>query len=116
MTLDPEDLAAIRAMMLELLSDSRPPAPWLDVKGAAAMFNVGDDWVYRHAAELGARKVGNRLRFKITDLEAAAPCLGSWRPPQAATPLPTPKAAGRPTRRMGAQPPLLPILGAEVPR
>jgi len=35
----------------------------------AAYLSMSTDWCYRHAAELGARKCGNKLRFSIPEID-----------------------------------------------
>jgi excisionase family DNA binding protein len=44
--------------------------PLLTVEQAAAYLGMGCGFVYRHAAALGGRKVGSRLKFTLTDLSA----------------------------------------------
>lgn len=64
--------------VLELLGEAARPRPWLDVAAVAAMLDVEPDFVYQHAARLGARRLGDgpkpRLRFRREDVEAALPC------------------------------------------
>lgn len=39
--------------------------PWLDAKAVAELLGVERDWVYEHAAELGASRIGSGLRPRL---------------------------------------------------
>jgi hypothetical protein len=64
---------AVVTRVLEVLSEerrsarARRPMPWLDAQEVARQLGVSRDWVYEHANELGASRVGAgprpRLRF-----------------------------------------------------
>lgn len=53
----------------------------VDVAAVAAYLNVDRSWVYAHADELGARRLGSgpkaRLRFSLEDVDAAVTCSGN---------------------------------------
>jgi hypothetical protein len=75
--LSPRELLLVDAIaerVAELLrpESSRPSVKLVDAQTVARALGVSDKSVYRHAAELGAVRVGRRLRF---DLERA---LASW--------------------------------------
>jgi hypothetical protein len=68
-SLDPEDVEAIAARVVELLLD-RPPlaSRAADAATVARELGVDRDWVYAHAEELGAARLGGprgRLRFDL---------------------------------------------------
>ena len=64
---------AVVTRVVEVLSEerrsprARQPMPWLDAQEVARQLGVSRDWVYEHANELGASRVGAgprpRLRF-----------------------------------------------------
>jgi hypothetical protein len=74
---------AIAERVAELLRDDDAPAPHRLVSAAevARELNVGRQWVYEHADELGARRLGDgprgRLRFDLETVRAASVCLTS---------------------------------------
>jgi hypothetical protein len=80
MTLDHEDIEAIaeRAAhrVVQLLEQPSPGAyQLLDPKELAAALNVSLDYVYAHAADLGAMRLGDgpkaRLRFDLQTAQRA---------------------------------------------
>ena len=54
---------------------------WLDAQEVAERLGVSREWVYEHADELGARRIGNgrrpRLRFPAHSLDRLANGLGA---------------------------------------
>lgn len=72
---------AIAERVAELLRDDDAPAAHRLVSAAeiARELNVGRQWVYEHADELGARRLGDgpraRLRFDLETVRAASVCL-----------------------------------------
>lgn len=99
--------------VVELLAD-RPLMPsWLTPADVATLLAVDRAFVYEHAADLGARKLGDgpkaRLRFRLEDVEAALPCLESRGSQERATPSAKPKQRRRSTTRLGTGASLLPI-------
>jgi DNA-binding MurR/RpiR family transcriptional regulator len=99
-SLEPEDVEAIARRVAELLAD-RSQTRLVDAIELAAALGVSPTYVYRHARQLGARRLGDgpkaRLRF---DLEQARSALiGAVQRsagPEAAAAIP---AARRPHRR-----------------
>ena len=67
MTLDDDDLEAIAQRVARLLPHTPPAPPRLvDAATLAAMLGVERDWIYAHATQLGAIRLGGptgRLRF-----------------------------------------------------
>jgi hypothetical protein len=94
--LAPRDIEAIAQRVRELVREDLLPARYVDAAALARQLSVDRDWVYAHATELGAIRLGGpcgRLRFdlqRVIRLLAEDP---SDAPPQ------QPKAARRMTRR-----------------
>jgi hypothetical protein len=85
--------------------EARPTRAWLDAQEVARRLGVSRDWVYEHADELGASRMGSgprpRLRFPRQLLDFH----GKERTPTEAT--------KPPTKRRGSQPTgLIPIHGS----
>jgi hypothetical protein len=92
--------------------------PLVDAATLAGYLDVERSFVYEHADELGARRLGSgpraRLRFSIAEVDVRlSACSGSR---ESSAPDPAPAAASRPRarRRMGTSVPLLPIRGRET--
>lgn len=74
---------AIAERVAELLRDDGGSSEHRLVSAAevARELNVGRQWVYEHAEELGARRLGDgpraRLRFDLETVRAASVCLSS---------------------------------------
>lgn len=45
-------------------------SPVLDKRQAAAYLGVSRNWLAQHSAEIGPVRYGNRLRFRVADLQA----------------------------------------------
>lgn len=76
-TLTPRELLLVDAIaerVTELLrpSETQEPGELVDARTVARALGVSDKSVYRHAAELGAVRIGRRLRFDL------ARALASW--------------------------------------
>lgn len=88
MTLDEEDIEAIAVRVARLMGSTRPTGlSLLDPKELAAALRVSVDYVYAHAADLGAMRLGDgpkaRLRF---DLHTARQAMRARKqPPRQAT-------------------------------
>ena len=71
------------ALARELPESASPRASLVDAAQLAAELGVSRDWVYEHAGELGALRLGNgpkaRLRFDPVAARAALACWGSER-------------------------------------
>jgi len=78
MTLDPEDIESIAARVAELLREQQPSASRLaDAAEVARELGVDRDWVYEHAEELGAARLGGargRLRFDLVRIRRDLAC------------------------------------------
>lgn len=88
MTLDDEDIEQIARRVAELVGSAhaQPGPRYVDAGDLARMLGIERDWVYAHARELGAIRLGGprgRLRF---DVGRVAEALGR------------PDAASRPAR------------------
>jgi hypothetical protein len=76
--LDPRDVEAIARRVAELTDAGRRAAPpavrYVDAAEVARALGVERDWVYAHARELGAIRLGGtqgRLRFDLGDVTRA---------------------------------------------
>jgi hypothetical protein len=103
MTLDPEDIESIAARVAELLREQTPSTAsrLADAAEVARELGVDRDWVYAHAEELGATRLGGargRLRFDLVRIrrDLACPDDAGSRPATARRPRRQP-----PTRRRG---------------
>jgi hypothetical protein len=72
--LDPDDVERIAVRVAELLRTDPPPEParLADAAAVARLLSVDRDWVYAHASELGAIRLGGahgRLRFDLRHIE-----------------------------------------------
>jgi hypothetical protein len=79
MTLDAEDIESIAARVVELLRDkaASSPARLADAAEVARELGVERDWVYAHAHELGATRLGGdrgRWRFDLTRIRRDLAC------------------------------------------
>jgi hypothetical protein len=74
MRLDPDDVEAIARRVAELIDSALTAAPavrYVDAAKVARALGVERDWVYAHARELGAVRLGGpqgRLRFDLREL------------------------------------------------
>lgn len=104
MSLVPEDVEAIARRVAELLAD-RSQTRLVDAIELAAVLGVSPTYVYRHALQLGARRLGDgpkaRLRFDLEQARSAL--LGSVQRSAASDAAAAIPAARRPRRRR-AQP------------
>jgi hypothetical protein len=117
--LDPQAIEAIARRVVELL-DRRGlsgGADLVDAAGLARRLGIERSWVYTHAIELGAVKLGAgrkpRLRF---DPQVAARMLHKvGEGPAADPPVRSGKRAGQPRRDRRSEVPLLPFAGQDDP-
>jgi len=111
--LDPQTIEAIARRVVELLEKrGLQDRELVDAVELARRFGIERSWVYSHAIELGAVKLGSgakpRLRF---DPEVAARVVQEWGKSRAADPpARSGKRAGQP-RVSGGRAELLPIWG-----
>jgi hypothetical protein len=112
--LSPETIDAIAHRVVELLQEGNPqPNKLLTAAELAQRFGVSRYWVYEHANQLGAIRLGEgnrgRLRF---DMQVAADAMNTRTRPATAQPTPAPKRRpGRPRKQPPSSIPLLPYLG-----
>jgi len=111
--LDPDDIEQLADAIAERLAQrlrEQPPTRFVDAATVARVLGVKRNWVYEHARELGAVRLGGaqgRLRFDLHEIEERLARLPADAEPTAAKP-PAPK---RPPARAGKRPvPLLPYL------
>jgi hypothetical protein len=87
----------------------------VDASAVAAFLGVDRSYVYEHAAELGARRLGSgpraRLRFSLEDVNRAVSCFATRESWEARTPVVEPKRRRRKTGGLGSDVELLPIRG-----
>jgi hypothetical protein len=117
--LPPETIEAIAQRVAELLQEAREPRAagslMVDASALARQLGLTRAWVYEHAKELGAIRLGDgpkaRLRFNP---ELAAEALAGNGAPPARPKLPEASTARRPRRRRPSTgTPLLPIRGRD---
>lgn len=123
--IDERDVERIARRVVELLDErDGPPATSTDVAGrglvdaetVAVRFGVKRGWVYEHAAELGARRLGEGprapLRFDLGEVERrVASCSGGRASEEAAEPVAKRDRRRSRPRRAGTSAGLLPIRG-----
>jgi hypothetical protein len=85
MTLSADDVEAVARRTVELLRSDRPAAfALVNARELAALLGVSIDYVYAHATQLGAVRLGGgrraRIRFDI-DLARSALEVSRRRPP-----------------------------------
>lgn len=96
MTLDAEDIESIATRVAELLRDEMP-ARLADAAEVARELGVDRDWVYAHARDLGATRLGGnrgRWRFDLARIRRDLAC--------------PPTSKSRSTARRRGQPPKKP--------
>jgi hypothetical protein len=108
-TLDHEDIELLAERVAERLRDvlAAPRVRLVDAAAVARMLGVDRDWVYAHAAALGAVRLGGprgRVRFDVREVERAVNA-GARQP---ATPALRPRGG----RGGGAKVELLPYKGS----
>jgi hypothetical protein len=101
MRLDPRDVEAIARRVAELIG-TRPPAPtavrFVDAAEVARALGVERDWVYAHARELGAIRLGGtqgRLRFDLREVTRVLADRGGEPPAAAPASRSTPRRRSR---------------------
>jgi hypothetical protein len=113
--LDPEQLAELaRLIAAELQGSATATSSLVDAAELAERLGVDRSWVYEHAAELGARRLGEgsrpRLRFDVAEAERRlASCSASRGSTAPAERVVERSAARRRRRGSGSGAPLLPI-------
>lgn len=74
MSLDRDDIEAIAQRVTQLLREPAPPRAvrYVDAAHVARVLDVDPEWVYTHAHQLGAIRLGGpigRLRFDLQQIE-----------------------------------------------
>jgi hypothetical protein len=113
--LDRETIALLADALADRLEERRHTVtPWVTADVVAEHLSVDRDFVYEHADELGARRLGAgpkaRLRFRLDLVDEALSVAGreSGEPPAR---MAAPSRRRRPTTSVGTGVPLLPIRG-----
>jgi hypothetical protein len=87
----------------------------VDVKTVAEHLSVSADWVYSHADEIGARRLGSgpkaRLRFDLTEVDERLASCTEGRRSEPPVPAQTVASRRRARRPLGTEVVLLPIRG-----
>ena len=87
----------------------------VDAAAVAEFLAVSRDYVYAHAAELGARRLGTgpraRLRFDLADVDRRTSCPAGRESTEVQTRVAEPIRQRRRPMRLGSDVPLLPIRG-----
>ena len=98
MLLDDDDVDAIARRVAELVRPAPMPAPvLLSVTEVCARFGLTRSWVYAHARELGAIRLGPRPRARLRfDVARCAEYFTPPAGPEAAAALPAPVRPLRP--------------------
>jgi hypothetical protein len=114
MNLDSEDIEAIASRVVELLLDQRPTAARLvDAATVASALGVDRDWVYTHAHELGATRLGGargRRRFDLAKIlqDLATPADSAAKVPARRSRSGSPPARRRPAQQEDGRTELIP--------
>lgn len=91
------------------------PTTLVDAETVARYLGVERDWVYAHAAELGARRLGTgpkaRLRFSLPELDERLTCSAGRESARAAERVAAPIRRSRRPASLGTEGELLPIRG-----
>ena len=108
MTLDREQL--------ERCAESRAGRLLVDAKDVAAYLGVEPSYVYEHAHELGARRLGDgpkaRLRFSLAEIDERLTACSDGRESTAPEPASLSRSRRRRGRSLGTTVELLPIRGS----
>lgn len=121
-TLDATTIEAIARRVVELLREEPVPADEaIDAAEVARRFGVSRDYVYQHADDLGAVRLGSgpraRLRFDLATVADRLTCCSTSRESERdENRSAKPKAPHRRRRASGAERDLLPITPPRVPR
>jgi hypothetical protein len=117
-TLDSETIEQLADAIADRLEARRfEGSRWVSVAVVAAHLSVERSYVYEHATELGARRLGDgpkaRLRFRLDLVDQSIPCVTGRESNGAQERMVTPSRRRRQSRRLGTGAPLLPIRGLE---
>lgn len=113
MTLDDRELVFLAERLAEVLAPRLARRALVDAETLAGLLNVEREWVYEHAAELGARRLGDgprpRLRFDVDEAIDRLTCLEVRKSAKPQTRTVEPVRRRRRSSPMGTGVPLLPI-------
>lgn len=118
--LSAEQLVELAYLIADRLEGCREVRPALvGVREVAAYLAVDASWVYEHAREIGARKLGDgpkaRLRFSLAEVDQKlSACMMSRKSTEAQSRMAESKRRRARTRRLGTTVELLPIRGAQT--
>jgi hypothetical protein len=120
LVLSAEVIEQLAQRVAELVSDRVGAAPPLvDAEALARFLNVERSYVYEHASELGAVRLGDgpraRLRFDIAEATRRITCSMSRGSRSEATQIVEPVRKRRRSHPLGTSAPLLPIRGRRGP-
>lgn len=105
--LDSASVEAVARRVVELLSSDEGREDWVDATEVARRFSLSRDYVYRHAVDLGAVRLGSgpKARLRFSPAKVAETLVGSSRPES------HPKRVSVRPVRSGREATLLPIRG-----
>lgn len=120
LTLPPEALELLAQRVADLVSDRvAAGSPLVDAEALAHFLNVERSYVYEHANELGAVRLGDgpraRLRFDVAEAKRRLTCSISRGSEGPASRVVEPIRRRRRTRPLGTSTTLLPTRGPEKP-
>jgi hypothetical protein len=117
LTLTADAIEQLAHRVAELVADRVAAGPPLvDAEALARLLKVERSYVYEHAVELGAIRLGDgpraRLRFDVAEARRRLTCFTGRGSKSAARPVVEPIRRRRPSRSLGTSAPLLPIRGS----
>jgi hypothetical protein len=120
LVLTAEAIEQLAQRVAELVSDCVVAGPALvDAETLARFLNVERSYVYEHAAELGAVRLGDgpraRLRFDVFEAKRRLTCFIGRGSEDPASRVVEPVRRHRRAKRLGTSAPLLPIRGSGRP-
>jgi hypothetical protein len=114
-TLTPASVEAVARRVSELLA-TPASSSLVDADAVARHLGVERSWVYEHALELRARRLGDgpkaRLRFSLADVDEAIACSLGRESAKAVNGSAEPIRRRRGRARLGTSAPLLPVKGS----
>jgi hypothetical protein len=114
-TLTPASVEAVARRVVELLN-APAAGPLVGADAVARHLGVERSWVYEHATELRARRLGSgekgRLRFDLRDVDEAIACSSGRGSGQAEIGSTKPIQRRRAPSRLGTKVALLPVKGS----
>lgn len=112
-----ETLEQLARRVAELVAEKARPAGLVDAETVAAYLGCERGWVYEHAAQLRARRLGEgpraRLRFLLDDVDEVLTCYPGRTSQGVASPAKPTVSSRRQVRPMGTNVALLPVKGSQ---